>query len=125
MHDVREFNCEVDAFGELTHDTRPLRLKILEGGPLSFSAGQYAKVVYPNAIENITRSPAYPAIRALSLTLPPRLGCTSSSFPFRRVGGWHPVTVTAPMGIPICAPIILAHALRCGRLRPSADLEYC
>ena len=51
MHDVREINCEVDAFGELPPDTRSIRLKILEGGPLSFSAGQYAKVVYPNGIE--------------------------------------------------------------------------
>ena len=51
MHDVREINCEVDAFGELTHDTRSIRLKILDGGPLRFSAGQYAKVVYPNGIE--------------------------------------------------------------------------
>ena len=56
MHDVREFNCEVDAFDELTHDTRSIRLKILEGGPLSFSAGQYAKVVYPNAMQPPCRS---------------------------------------------------------------------
>jgi len=99
MHDVREINCEVDAFGELTHDTRSIRLKIMEGGPLAFSAGQYAKVVYPNGIEKYYSIASIPGDTGLEFHIRRSgEGSSSSHFVLDELAIGDPVTVTAPMG---------------------------
>ena len=99
MHDVREINCEVEAFGELTHDTRSIRLKILEGGPLTFSAGQYAKVVYQNGTEKYYSIASIPGDTDIEFHIRRSgEGTSSSHFVLDKLTIGDPVTVTAPMG---------------------------
>lgn len=46
-HPSRRLVCEVTALADATHDIRVVRMKIVEGGPFAFSAGQYASVTFP------------------------------------------------------------------------------
>lgn len=46
-HPLRHLVCRVSAVDGLTHDIKRLRMKVLEGGPYDFSAGQYARVEFP------------------------------------------------------------------------------
>lgn len=43
-HPQRKLTTRVEAFDPLTHDIRLLRLRIEEGGPFTFTAGQYAQL---------------------------------------------------------------------------------
>ncbi|MGQ0676057.1 MAG: 2Fe-2S iron-sulfur cluster-binding protein [Rhodospirillales bacterium] len=43
-HPLRELACRVAALDDMTHDIKRVRLRIEEGGPFTFSAGQYAMV---------------------------------------------------------------------------------
>lgn len=45
-HPLRHLVCRVTKLDNATHDIRRLRLKILDGGPYDFSAGQYASVEF-------------------------------------------------------------------------------
>jgi CDP-4-dehydro-6-deoxyglucose reductase/ferredoxin-NAD(P)+ reductase (naphthalene dioxygenase ferredoxin-specific) len=44
---VRQATCRVTAVEPVTHDTRIVRLRVQEGGPFEFAAGQYARVAFP------------------------------------------------------------------------------
>lgn len=46
-HPLRKMACRVVDLAQATHDIRIVRLEIVEGGPYSFSAGQYASVTFP------------------------------------------------------------------------------
>lgn len=46
-HALRHLVCRVSAVDDLTHDIKRVRLKVLEGGPYDFTAGQYASVQFP------------------------------------------------------------------------------
>ena len=48
-HPFRHLVCKVSAIDAVTHDIKRIRLKVLEGGPYDFSAGQYARVEFPGA----------------------------------------------------------------------------
>ena len=43
-HPIRRMTCRVAALDDMTHDIKRIRLNIVEGGPFSFSAGQYCSV---------------------------------------------------------------------------------
>jgi CDP-4-dehydro-6-deoxyglucose reductase/ferredoxin-NAD(P)+ reductase (naphthalene dioxygenase ferredoxin-specific) len=45
-HALRKMTCRVIAIDPMTHDIRRVRLEIVAGGPFSFSAGQYAEVLF-------------------------------------------------------------------------------
>ena len=47
VHPQRDMKCRVVSIDDATHDIRRVRLEILEGGPLVFSAGQYASLAFP------------------------------------------------------------------------------
>lgn len=46
MHPLRDLVCKVAALEDLTHDIKLVRLSIVEGGPFTFAAGQYAAVSF-------------------------------------------------------------------------------
>ena len=46
-HPFRHLVCKVTAVDSVTHDIKRIRLKVLDGGPYHFSAGQYARVEFP------------------------------------------------------------------------------
>ncbi len=46
-HPFRHLVCRVTAVDAVTHDIKRIRLKVLEGGPYDFTAGQYARLEFP------------------------------------------------------------------------------
>ena len=46
-HPLRHLDCTVVRIDDATHDIKRIRLKIVDGGPYLFSAGQYAAVEFP------------------------------------------------------------------------------
>jgi naphthalene 1,2-dioxygenase ferredoxin reductase component len=46
-HPLRHLVCSVTAVDDLTHDIKRVRLKVVDGGPYVFSAGQYARLTFP------------------------------------------------------------------------------
>ncbi len=47
VHPSRVLDCRVAALDDMTHDIKRIRLEIVEGSPLVFSAGQYASLEFP------------------------------------------------------------------------------
>ena len=45
-HPERKMSCRVVGLEDATHDIKVVRLEVSRGGPLSFSAGQYAEVTF-------------------------------------------------------------------------------
>jgi len=45
-HPIRRVRCQVAALDKLTHDIKRVRLDIKDGGPFSFSSGQYCSVAF-------------------------------------------------------------------------------
>ncbi len=45
-HPLRDMTCRIEAVESLTHDIKLVRLAIVEGGPFTFAAGQYAAVSF-------------------------------------------------------------------------------
>ncbi len=45
----RWLDCTVAAIDDVTHDIRRVRLTVVDGPPLDFAAGQYARVTFPGA----------------------------------------------------------------------------
>jgi len=48
-HPRRRLNCRVDAIEDATHDIKHIRLSLVGGDPLAFTAGQYARLTFPDA----------------------------------------------------------------------------
>ncbi|GGY01403.1 oxidoreductase [Litchfieldella qijiaojingensis] len=46
-HPVRKVSCTVVELDDLTHDIKQVRLRVENGEPFSFTAGQYAQVTFP------------------------------------------------------------------------------
>lgn len=98
MHPVREIHCRVEALGYLTHDTKLIRLEILKGGPLAFSAGQYAKLVFPDIAEKYYSIASLPGDTGLEFHIRRGGDGSSSHFVLDELSVGDPVEVTAPMG---------------------------
>lgn len=98
MHPVRELSCRVEALGYLTHDTKLIRLEIVEGGPLAFSAGQYAKLVFPDIAEKYYSIASLPGDTGLEFHIRRAGEGSSSHFVLDQLSVGDAVEVTAPMG---------------------------
>jgi len=48
-HPRRRLNCRVKAIKDATHDIKHIRLTIVGGDPLAFTAGQFARLTFPDA----------------------------------------------------------------------------
>lgn len=48
-HPIRRLQCRVVSVEDATHDIKRIRLAVEAGGPLTFTAGQYAQVTFPSA----------------------------------------------------------------------------
>ncbi len=48
-HPRRRLNCRVEAIEDATHDIKRIWLTIVGGDPLAFTAGQYARLTFPDA----------------------------------------------------------------------------
>lgn len=99
MDQIREIKCKIEAFDQLTHDTRLIRLAVSEGEPLTFRAGQYAKVVYPNDIEKYYSIASLPGDDGIEFHIRRSGdGESSSHYVLDQLNIGDQVMVTAPMG---------------------------
>jgi len=48
-HPRRRLNCRLEAIKDATHNIKHIRLTIVGGDPLAFTAGQYARLTFPDA----------------------------------------------------------------------------
>lgn len=48
-HPIRDLVCTVRSVDDLTHDIKRIRMRVAEGGPFQFSAGQFATVTFGGA----------------------------------------------------------------------------
>jgi ferredoxin-NADP reductase len=65
MHPSRIMRCRVLELEPLTHDIRAVRLAVEAGGPMSFSAGQYAQVEFAPGLSrhySMASTPAEPEL---------------------------------------------------------------
>jgi len=98
MHRVREIDCRVESLGYLTHDIKLIRLAIVAGGPLDFSAGQYAKLIFPNIAEKFYSIASLPGDTGLEFHIRRAGEGSSSHFVLDELSVGDKVEVTAPMG---------------------------
>ncbi len=97
-HPPRELQCRVEQLDFLTHDIRRIRLEIVSGGPLVFSAGQYANMACPGQSGRDYSIASLPDDPGLEFHV--RRGGTGSTshFVLDELSIGDPVVVRAPMG---------------------------
>ena len=99
MHPLRQLVCRVAALDDLTHDIRRVRLEVLQGGPFSFSAGQFAAVRFgdlPARDYSMANSPDDPM---LEFHVRCMAGGTVSPYVRERLQVGDRVAVEGPRGI--------------------------
>lgn len=76
-HPLRDMTCRVATLADMTHDIKLVRLEIVEGGPFTFAAGQYAALGFGDL-----------AARDYSMaSMPDREGAGPIEFHIRHVAG--------------------------------------
>lgn len=97
-HPLRRLECRVSGFEDATHDIRIVRLETLRGGPLGFSAGQYASVRFadmPARDYSMANRPDEPALE-LHIRRMNEAGASFHVARALRLG--EPVVVEGPYG---------------------------
>jgi CDP-4-dehydro-6-deoxyglucose reductase/ferredoxin-NAD(P)+ reductase (naphthalene dioxygenase ferredoxin-specific) len=94
---VRHTVCRVSAVEAVTHDTRIVRLRVIEGGPFEFAAGQYARVAFPGFDPRDYSIASRPADRDLAFHIR-NIGSGPSAFVAAELGEGDRVEVRGPFG---------------------------
>ena len=102
-HPLRELTCRVSAIDDMTHDIKRVRLRIEEGGPLTFSAGQYAAVGFDGIAPrdySMANAPPRDAAGAEEIEFHVRhlAGGASSAYVARKLRHGETVRVLGPYG---------------------------
>jgi CDP-4-dehydro-6-deoxyglucose reductase/ferredoxin-NAD(P)+ reductase (naphthalene dioxygenase ferredoxin-specific) len=99
MHPSRIMRCRVLEIEPLTHDIRGVRLAVEAGGPLTFSAGQYAEVEFAPGLSrhySMANSPDEPELVFHVRHMP---GGRSSAYVADRLRVGDKVKVSGPLGV--------------------------
>lgn len=96
-HPVRTLQCHVSAIDDFTHDIRGLRLTV-EGQPLRFSAGQYARLSFSGAAPRDYSMANRPDQSELEFHVRRVPGGQTSSVIHTELKVGDPVTVEGPFG---------------------------
>lgn len=99
MHIQRELDCTVAGIDEATHDIRIVRLRIDEGGPYDFSAGQYARVRFPGQPARDFSMATRPGETELQFHVRAMDGGSVSHFVKNQLKVGDKVRVDGPMGL--------------------------
>lgn len=94
---VREATCRVTAVEAVTHDTRVVRLRVQDGGPFNFVAGQYARVAFPGFDPRDYSIASRPGDRELAFHIR-NIGSGPSHFVATELAEGDPVSVRGPFG---------------------------
>ena len=97
-HPRRGLNCRVAAIEDATHDIKRIRLAIDGGDPLAFTAGQYARLTFPDAPTRDYSMASGPGERELEFHIRqvPGGAATQRIHALLKVG--DPVMVEGPFG---------------------------
>ncbi len=99
MHPSRIMRCRVLQIEALTHDIRGVRLAVEAGGPMTFSAGQYAEVEFAPGLSrhySMANSPDEPELAFHVRHMP---GGRSSAYVAHRLRVGDKVKVSGPLGV--------------------------
>ncbi len=99
MHPSRIMRCRVLQIEALTHDIRGVRLAVEAGGPMTFSAGQYAEVEFAPGLSrhySMANSPDEPELAFHVRHMP---GGRSSAYVADRLRVGDKVKVSGPLGV--------------------------
>lgn len=115
LHPSRVMRCRVLEVEDLTHDIKGLRLAVEAGGPMTFSAGQYAQLEFAPGLSrhySMANTPDEPELRFYVRHTPG--GRTSAYVATRLKAGDH-VKVSGPLGVSYLrdghrGPVLLAAA---------------
>lgn len=99
LHPSRVMRCRVVELEDLTHDIKGLRLAVEAGGPLTFSAGQYAELEFAAGLSrhySMASTPAEPELRFHVRRAP---GGRTSHYVATRLKVGDKVKCSGPLGV--------------------------
>jgi ferredoxin-NAD(P)+ reductase (naphthalene dioxygenase ferredoxin-specific) len=99
MHPSRIMRCRVLEIEPLTHDIRGVRLAVEAGGPLTFSAGQYAEVEFAPGLSRHYSMANTPDEPELVLHVRHMPGGRSSAYVANRLRVGDKAKVSGPLGV--------------------------
>ena len=94
---IREAVCWVTGVEAVTHDTRIVRLRVQQGGPFEFAAGQYARVAFPGFDARDYSIASRPTDRDLAFHIR-NIGSGPSAFVATELAEGDRVRVRGPFG---------------------------
>jgi len=107
MHPSRVMRCRVLELEALTHDIRGVRLAIEAGGPLTFSAGQYAQLEFAPGLSrhySMANTPEEPELVFHVRHMP---GGRTSRYVAEQLKIGDKVKVSGPFGVAYLRPVLL------------------
>jgi naphthalene 1,2-dioxygenase ferredoxin reductase component len=99
MHPSRVMTCRVLALDALTHDIKGLRLAIEAGGPLSFSAGQYAQLEFAPGLSRHYSMANMPSESELAFHIRHMPGGRTSAYVALQLKVGDRIKVSGPLGV--------------------------
>ena len=99
LHPSRVMRCRVLEIEELTHDIKGLRLAVEAGGPMTFSAGQYAELEFAPGLSrhySMANTPEEPELAFHIRHMP---GGRTSSHVASELEAGDKVKVSGPLGV--------------------------
>lgn len=97
-HPFRHLLCKVSAVDAMTHDIKRIRLKIVDGGPYDFSAGQYARVEFPGVPARDYSMANRPDDKTLEFHIRLVPGGAATPFVAKKLKVGHKVKIFGPHG---------------------------
>jgi CDP-4-dehydro-6-deoxyglucose reductase/ferredoxin-NAD(P)+ reductase (naphthalene dioxygenase ferredoxin-specific) len=98
VHPRRVLECRVAAFDNATHDIKRVRLEIVSGGPFTFSAGQFASVIFAGCPPRDYSMANTPDDRMLEFHVRLTPGGATSSYVAEKLKVGDAVRVEGPFG---------------------------
>ena len=99
LHPSRVMRCRVAGLEDLTHDIRGLRLEVESGGPLVFSAGQYAQLEFAAGLSRHYSMASTPSEPALTFHIRHMPGGRTSAYVATQLKVGDTVKVSGPLGV--------------------------
>lgn len=99
LHPSRVMRCRVLELESLTHDIRAVRLAVEAGGPMTFSAGQYAQVEFAPGLSRHYSMASTPGEPELVFHIRHMPGGRTSSYVGAQLKVGDKVKVSGPLGI--------------------------
>ena len=99
LHPSRVMRCRVLALEHLTHDIKGLRLAVEAGGPMTFSAGQYAELEFAPGLSRHYSMASTPGEGELAFHVRHMPGGRTSAYVASQLRVGDKVKVSGPLGI--------------------------